>query len=142
MLAMIDRRRQPGVRALQVTVTLVVIVVWAIVILRVSSCIGDAECTFAPRAIENAILAFVGGPLALLAVWVVPVLEQRIRPGWTAAGWMTIGSIGAAASIIGVLLAGGGGVVAIVLLTAGPALLLAGVTGLMASAPMEEGEPV
>ena len=90
-----------GMRLLRWSLTAVIAAALIVVVIRVSACLGDDLCTFAPGALQSAVMAFVGGPMLVLAVWLVPAL-LRLRSMPRCAGPAALG--GAAAALL-VLLA-------------------------------------
>ena len=122
---------ETGMRLLRWSFTVVIAAALLIVVVRVSACLSDDLCTFAPGALQSAVMAFVGGPVLVLAVWLVPaLLRHRSVPRWT--GYVALGGA-AAALVIGFLTLDGGGPAAAVVPSLTPALGLAGLLILTAA---------
>ena len=94
---------------------------------RVIGCIGDAGCTFAPGALQTAVLAFAGGPLVIAAVWVVPALQGRgVAAAASARVALCLLGLGVGAVALGVWTMRGGDPVGAILPALAPGVLMAG----------------
>jgi hypothetical protein len=112
-----------SVRSIRWTETTVVAVMMLLVAFRVSGCLGDDLCTFAPGALHLAVFVFLGGPALVAAVWFVPVgvpMGAGVRMG------TLLVCAGIVALIIGAIMLPGGGPAAAIVPSLGPAFVAAG----------------
>ncbi len=121
---MSDLVQDSGIRWLRWALTIVVGIALTVVVVRVSRCLGDNLCTFAPGALQSAVMAFVGGPVVVATAWIMPVvLRHRATASWVGAGFMALAVV---AVVVGVFTLDGGGPGAAVLPSLAPAFGLAG----------------
>ena len=121
---MSDPTRDAGIRWLRWALTVVVGGALVIVIIRVSRCLGDDLCTFAPGALQSAVMAFVGGPVLVAVAWLVPIVLRRREVGRRIG--IGLMALAVAALVVGLLTLDGGGPAAAVVPSLAPALGLAG----------------